>query len=306
MGSRAASGLAVLLFSSLLHADYSYPPRARGDTEARLTVRAAERTAVPGLGEVTLSLTVTGPATLEVEGPRLSEAATAWKEERSLSTRLVQQERARWSQVIRLSQNKPGPAPLPEVSIRFRGSPDRTWEEATWVHILKEPRDVPGPPAPPIPQPSWLRRWGLVLTAGLAGLLLAAWGVKRWRGRTGPPLSPEQWALRQLERAEQNLMPPRGDAEVFHTELSHVVRRYLAERFGLPAPRQTTAEFLDAVHHSSPLSAEQQALLRDLFARCDLAKFARLHAPPHECQRTADLVRELLQQTTAAGRAVQP
>ena len=226
----AAAGLALLLLGPLLHAQFTFdPPQMHGDMEAELTVAVAKQTPVPGLGAVTLTLTVKGPATLEVEEPQLGDATDAWMEARLPSTRIVEDQRTTWSQVIRLKQIKPGVVPVADVAVRFRDGPDATWGEARWVDIFKQVRDVPHPPAPPA-QSSSLRRWGLATILGLVGLaLVGAWRMKRRRG--GPaPLSPEQYALRELEHMEQDLMPPRGDAEVFHTQLAQVVRRYLAER----------------------------------------------------------------------------
>ena len=116
--------------------------------------------------------------------------------------------------------------------------------------------------------------------------------------RAGAPLPPEQWALRELERIEQKLMPPQGDAEVFHTQLSHVVRRYLAERFGLHA----LAADHGGISRSRPPTAAgvggAASAVARFFERCDLAKFARASTPPEECRRTAEMARELVRQTT--------
>jgi hypothetical protein len=288
--------LAVVLLALLLHAQEMFPPQTHGDMEARLTVQAANQTPVLGLGAVTMTLTVTGPTTLEVEEPHLGDATATWKEERFPETRIVADQRTTWSQVIRLKQVKPGVVPVADVSVRFRDGPGTDWSEAHWIDIFKQARDVPHPPIPPV-QSSWLRRWELAPILALVGLLLAVWMFKRRRGKPAP-LLPEQHALRELERIEQGLMPPRGDAEVFHTQLSHIVRRFLTERFGLHALQQTTAEFLAAVRQTPDWSAEQQARLRDFFERCDLAKFARARTPPEECRRTAELARELVRQTT--------
>jgi hypothetical protein len=264
--------------------------------ETELTVQASERTAEQGLGDVTLMLTVKGPDTLEVEEPRLGDPTAAWKEERQAPTQTIQDGRITWRQTIRLKQSKKGVETVPDVSLRFRDGPKAAWEEAKWVDILKQMRDGPHPPQPPPSQLSWLRRWGPMFALGIAALLLVVWMVKWRRGRREPPLPPDQWALRELDRIERTLMPPQGDAEIFHTQLSHVVRRYLAERYVPHALQQTTAEFLEAVRQVPQVPAEQQERLRDLFERCDLAKFARASTPPEECRRTAKMVRELVKE----------
>src|SRR5262249_36919295 len=98
------------------------------------------------------------------------------------------------------------------------------------------------------------------------------------------------------DRIERTALPPVGEPDAFHTQVSNVVRRYLQERFGLRAPQQTTAEFL-ALGAAQQLPAPQQALLRDLFERCDLAKFARAGASPEDCRRLATLARAFVHQT---------
>jgi hypothetical protein len=299
--SRPAAGLVVLLLGPLLQAQYTFPPEKRGDMEAQLTVQAARQTALAGIGAVTLTLSVTGPARLEVEEPRLGDPTAAWKEERLTNTQVVENDRANWSRIIRLNQVKPGIVPVADVSVRFRDGPESEWQEARWIDILKQERDVTGPPAPPSAQPSWLQDWRFSLLLGILGLVLGAWLLRRRRPRSEPPLPPDQYALRELDRIEETLLPPRGEPEVYHTQLSHVLRRYLTERFGLYALQQTTAEFLEAVPRIAQLSVQQQAMLRDFFERCDLAKFARAGAPPEECRRTTELARELVRQTTRLG-----
>jgi hypothetical protein len=288
-----------LLLASLLPAQLTYPPQRFKNMEAQLTVQVASYTEERGLGAATLTLTVKGPEGLEVEEPHLGDAAAAWKEERLKSTRVVQDNRATWSQVIHLKQSKKGIEALPDVSLRLREGQGAEWEEAKWVDILKRIRDLPGPSMPAEEQPSWQRRWGLALAlAAVVLLVLLAWLRRQRRRRHEAPVPPDQWALREIQRIETTLMPPAGEAETFHTQMSFVVRRYLTERFGLHALQQTTAEFLEAIHRVPQATDEQQALLRELFERCDLAKFARASTPPEECRRTADLARELVRQTT--------
>lgn len=297
--SRWAVALAGLLFASPLPGQFTYRPRKYQDIEATLTVEVASQTAERGLGAATFTLTVEGPASLEVEEPHLGDAAAAWKEERSPSTTVVHDKRATWRQVIHLHQSKMGIEALPDVSLRFRDGPDAKWEEAKWVDVLKHLRDVPSPLPPTEEQPSWLRRWGFVLAlAAIALLVLLAWRIKRWLGRREAPLPPDRWALGEIERLEKTLTSPQGQGETYHTQMSFVVRRYLTERFGLHVLQQTTAEFLDAVCQVPQVSPDQRALLSELFQRCDLAKFAHLSTPPEECRHTAELARELVRQTS--------
>ncbi len=296
---RVMAAWAGLLGASLLYAQFTFPPRIHGDMEATLTVEVGRQTAERGRGEVTLTLTVRGPLTLDVEEPRLSDSATVWQEERSPSTRRIEGRYAIWSQVIHLKQVQPGREPVPDVTVRFRHRADTDWIEENWVGILRNVRDAPEGPPLAEERPSQ-RHWGAALVLAAIGvLILLAWMRKRRRGRREASLPADQWALREIERIEKTLMPPQGEAETFHTQIAFVVRRYLAERFGLHALQQTTAEVFEAMRQLPYLSAEVQALWIELFQRCDLAKFAHAGASPEECQRTADLARELVQRTTS-------
>lgn len=289
----------ALLLASLLHARFTFDARQHEDMQAVLSVEAGRQTPERGLGNVTLTLTITGPPALDVEEPRLGDAAAAWKEERLTGTRTVQDQTASWSQTIRLQQVKRGIEPLPDVTVRFRRGPGDEWVEEKWIDILRYTRD--GTQSPQIVEegPTWLRRWGFVLILAATGLLvLLAWINKRRRIHREAPLPPDRWALREIERIEATLLPPRGGAEMFHTQISYVVRRYLAAHYGLHALQQTTVEFLEAIRQLPQQPAQEQALLTKLFQRCDLAKFARADTSPEECQQTAKLARELVRQTS--------
>ncbi len=296
---RLVAMLSGFLFADLLHAQFTYPLRQHDDMEAQLTVEVGKHTAERGLGEVTLTLTITGPPTLIVEEPRLGDAAAAWKEERLASTRTVKDQRLVWSQVIRLHQVKRGLEPVPDVTVRFRRNPEAEWIEEEWPHILQNIRDGSEPLQQVEETPSWQRRWGFIFFLAVFVLLVSlAWMKKRTRFRHEAPLPSDRWALQEIDRIERTLMPPQGEAEAYHTQISFVVRRYLVERFGLHALQQTTAEFLQAARQLAELPPEEQALLSELFERCDLAKFARAGSSPEECLHTTELARSLVQRTT--------
>jgi uncharacterized protein DUF4381 len=275
------------------------PEQTRGDLTARLAVHVEGAGSKPGAEVVGLRLTVTGGPLLEVEPPRLEDPLNAWQAERNEWCRLDGR-RLTWTIAIRLRQVKPGPATLPDVKVRFRDGPGAAWQEAEWVDVLKTMRDGPPPEfVPPSPLiPAWLP-W--LVGAIAAPLLVAAgWLVSRRRPRPRKPLPPGQWALQELGRLDASRP---SDPAAFHTALSDVVRRYLAERFDLPATRQTTAEFLETVRQSGRLSAEHQELLRDFLARCDLAKFAPVGASAEECREAAALARSFVEHTAGTKTA---
>src|SRR5262249_30615438 len=85
--------------------------------------------------------------------------------------------------------------------------------------------------------------------------------------------------------------------EQFYTRLSDVLRRYLELRYHLPAPEQTTLEFLEQMQRAPQLQPEQQVLLRDFLERCDLVEFARARPSPEECRTDVERARAFVEQT---------
>jgi hypothetical protein len=185
--------------------------------------------------------------------------------------------------------------PLPLQYRQARGQPN--WDEIAWKPIAVVVTTVIPPDAdarmarpitgvellPPLEEEPNRAIWAWA-GLGLVSLALVVWLVIR-RGRRAPlPVPPDAWAERELARLEEDLAAAPLDGERFHTSLSGVVRSYLELRFGLNAPRQTTAEFLSASRASPRLTPAQYQLLCELLQQSDLAKFAAAAQTRQECQ----------------------
>jgi hypothetical protein len=295
--------LAVLAASSETDG-VALPEQVRGDMTARLVIHGAEAGAQPGAPLVRLTLTITGGPLLDVEPPRLSDPVNAWEVVRD-DSRGQDDGRVVWTEVIQLRQVKPGPASLPDVKVRFRDGPAAPFQDAEWVDLLKMMRDVPPPEAlPPVPSRLQWLPWTGLAAVGLA-LTAAGWVILRRWMLARRTLSPDQWALQELTRLQQASITTLNMSDC-HRLLSDVVRRYLMDRYALPAMRQTTAEFLATMRTSGRLSAEQQAVLYDFLERCDLAKFAPVGASPEEWREATALARAFVEQTASANGSTVP
>ena len=143
----------------------------------------------------------------------------------------------------------------------------------------------PRPIAPPLPLP---RPGGAglgFLSAGLAVLALAGAlaGLARWRLRRraelpAPRALAHELALAALRRLDAELAAGGASIEQAAERLSAIVRRYLAGRFGLPAPARTTEEIAAAAAAGAAPLARRRQPLAGVLAHCDLVKFAR-HRP---------------------------
>jgi Domain of unknown function (DUF4381) len=135
--------------------------------------------------------------------------------------------------------------------------------------------------APPVDYslvPPWVIYGGIIL--GLAVLGLIAWWIRKLARRPKPVRSPRERALEALDRIgdEIETMTPYE----FSIAVSNILRGYVTEQYNLPVTRQTSVEFLSMLAKRSPFSPEEKSLLEDFLGRCDLIKFARYDATPHD------------------------
>ena len=133
--------------------------------------------------------------------------------------------------------------------------------------------DIRGPrPAVEIPV---LKEFSLTPWLIGAGILVAAVLLFWWwkKGRRGAAaVSAQNRAMHDLsaiDRERNNL-----EAGPLADKSTGVVRRFIAERFGIAAPQRTTEEFLRSLTgDASPLTSHRD-LLAGFLQSCDAAKFA--------------------------------
>jgi hypothetical protein len=312
--------VAALYLVAWASADTIAPPtyvQKQGPASATLTVEKNEK----NQPQIRLShvlevlLQVEGAEPLEVEPVKKLTASDGWhldpKTVAKPSTRFSGNGRMSWEQTFSLEPLKPGELVLQMEPLRYREK-SGDWKTVTWEPIkIKVTTSIERPDKPDVNQarditgpeevPSDTGKWNWLLWLGgaivLLGLSLAGWQVGRRWARQRLIQTPEQWALAELDRMAKENLAATWDANRYHTLLSDVVRRYLEKRFQLPASRQTTPEFLQAMHQSPQLTPAQQDLLRDFLQRCDLAKFAGVNPLPEECQATVAMARGFIEQT---------
>jgi hypothetical protein len=137
--------------------------------------------------------------------------------------------------------------------------------------------------APPVDYslvPPWVI-WSAVVL-GLLAIGALAWWIRKLTRRAPRVLSPRERALEKLRQisAEMEMLTPYR----FSIAVSDILRTYVTEQYNLPVTRQTSVEFLSLLAQRSPFSADETSLLEDFLGRCDLIKFARYDATPHDSQ----------------------
>lgn len=139
-----------------------------------------------------------------------------------------------------------------------------------------EIRDI-APPVDVFPYPPWMVAVAATVALVLLGLLIW-WIVRLVRGRSGPPPpSAAAIALDALEKLRARVTE--AEPYAFSIAVSDVLRTFISNgKFHLPATHQTSPEFLTAISHSPLFSANDRTLLARVLEKCDMIKFAHVHA----------------------------
>ena len=186
-------------------------------------------------------------------------------------------------------------APLPFVS-----GDDTVWSEGLTLNVVQPFEmdttdmaitDIKGVYKAPI----WwwgIFRWVLLALllagVGVAGYYLITYLQSRKREEEGnevvtEPLRPaEEVALEKLDAIKEKKIWQQGQVKEYHTQLTDVVREYIARRFEVSSVEQTSDETLRDIR---PLLNERKDLydqLRKMLTLADLVKFAKWSTTPDE------------------------
>lgn len=130
--------------------------------------------------------------------------------------------------------------------------------------------------------------WVLIVLAVLALLIWETVRLARRRREAKIPpemlLSPYERAKFRLNRLDEEHLVQKGRIKDFYVALTDVIRLYLDEQYGLPAPESTSDEILKDVRKLK-LSKEEYAKLRNLLMDADLVKFAKMYPSDADNER---------------------
>ena len=205
-------------------------------------------------------------------------------------------------------------APLPFVS-----GDDTVWSEGLTLNVVQPFEmdttdmaitDIKGVYKAPI----WwwgIFRWVLLALllagVGVAGYYLITYLQSRKREEEGnevvtEPLRPaEEVALEKLDAIKEKKIWQQGQVKEYHTQLTDVVREYIARRFEVSSVEQTSDETLRDIR---PLLNERKDLydqLRKMLTLADLVKFAKWSATPDENELSLRNAYTFVKETTIQG-----
>lgn len=139
----------------------------------------------------------------------------------------------------------------------------------------------------------------LAAAVALCALAALVCGWRRFRRGAAPapaPAEPQhEKALRLLHALRE-----RGaelEAERFTVEVSAILRHYLEDALDVPAPEQTSEEFLRELRGQPWLTRELHADLEEFMRLADLVKFARQSLDAGQRQRLLDSAIQVVEAT---------
>ncbi|QDT98575.1 hypothetical protein [Gimesia aquarii] len=139
----------------------------------------------------------------------------------------------------------------------------------------------------PVKESSQWTTWGMT-SLGVVALACLAFVVLAVRGRS---ITPEKWALQQLDALSVSVKENPNENDQKITELTDIVKHFLAQQHDTPAGQQTTHELSQMLANRNIGSKLVQDDLCNVLSLADEAKFAGLDLSVDELQSAIQTVR---------------
>ncbi len=162
---------------------------------------------------------------------------------------------------------------------------------------LQPVRPVLAPPVLPRVQAlDRARQWWWLLLVAIVGMggLLYWWRCRRKKAvPLEQQLSPYEYARYRLDRLAREKMWQKGKVRFYHTELSHIVRKFLEDEHGIPALEWASSELLAYLSRKAIPGAPD--VLRPFLDLTDRVKFARYRPTEAENEQAMQWARQIVE-----------
>lgn len=199
---------------------------------------------------------------------------------------------------------------LPPITIKYSGADGDTGSIQTPAYLFEVrsvkslgTTDLKGIKGPWSAPPNWFLYILVVfLLIVIVGVIVLLYLRKRAKpidlqSAVVSQRQPHEIAYEQLGRIEGMDWITQGKMKVYHTEISHVIRQYIAARYYIPALELTTEELLDRLQ-SEDMPRER---VQRFFTNCDLVKFARYSPTKPEAHERMEEARRIVDETKQSG-----
>ncbi|MEI7897043.1 MAG: hypothetical protein WCJ26_08405 [bacterium] len=219
------------------------------------------------------------------------------------------------SQQINVTCYDSGFYTIPSIPFRHRILPDTTAlvSHTTMmllaVHTVKvDTTQAIKPIMGPLKVPLSFREMLPWILAGIACILAIGaviWYLRK-RKKKEPVFSlkpkvvllPHEMALREFEKLRVKKLWQAGKVKEYHSELTEILRKYIEDRFRVPALEQTTAEITSDLMSHAECPRNSLDKLTGLLTMADMVKFARTQPLPAENENSLGVGIEFVYETT--------
>ncbi len=245
---------------------------------------------------VGLTLKYTGPAKSQVAWPFLPDTIlghlTIIGRGKIDTVYTADKQSVTLSQQLNFTSYDSGFYTIPPIPFRYRLMPDTSGRMATTtmillaVHTLKVDttlsiKPIIGPFGVPITFREMLP-WILLGLAVAALVFAGVWFYRKRRNRQPvfvirpkPVVPAHERAMHEFEQLRVKKLWQNGKVKEYHSELTDILRRYIEERYQVPALEQTSSEITASLVQLPDCPRKMVEMLNRLLALADMVKFAK-------------------------------
>ncbi len=153
--------------------------------------------------------------------------------------------------------------------------------------------DIKPPVRTPLTVKEFMQRFGIYIIIVLIILLLTYIIILRYiknkknkntssPEKQIPEIPPHIKAIRRINDLRNKGLHKQDNPKPFYTELSNIIRKYIEERFNIPALESTTSEIIDSFNKTEYSAEASKNKLTELLSLADTVKFAKNKPGEHE------------------------
>lgn len=140
---------------------------------------------------------------------------------------------------------------------------------------------------------------GAFALAIVAGLI--TWFILNRRKKKAPVdekylLPPHVWAIKELEKLQQEKLWQSGEIKTYYSRLTDIARSYIELRYHIPAMEKTTDELLGSLHKGI-LKQSLKKELNEVLVLSDFVKFAKAQPDFIENEQSMKIIRDFIDKT---------
>ncbi len=214
-----------------------------------------------------------------------------------------------WAQDLKLILFDSAHLSLPPLDIALQNG-ERLQTNALELEVLPTPssddpadlQDIKSIHLEPVSWRDYIRPY-LPIVVGVLLFAFVVWWLLLRRKKSGLKAirtiqqAPHELAFRRLAELERRQYWQNGQLKTYYSELTHIVREYLEQRFHILALESASEEIIHALLQKTDMPAPLLAPLSELLRWADLAKFAKGAPPEHFHGQAMREVRQMIEQT---------